>query len=276
MNNSSIDFGFDTDEFVGEITTVPYSQFLNASSKNYGLAITSANAELAKFELTDGWQPVAHEFGDGSNETLLVTKQPRLLVLNRSQPLMSNETETVPYSKAKFTEGGYKAFSYVVVWFLDGNNKPLSELPFRLRCSGYSGITFLKNFSYYNNADSFCKKFLQTYKALTGDKAAEKNNVFYAHAVYQPTLVREKATSSVNGKSSYAVMTKSFVEPTRDNFTSSIVKNGSSTSDRIKQLIETTKSWLKTESVEIEEKTESEELEQNVVETDLSADLVPF
>ncbi len=92
MNNSSIDFGFDTDEFVGEITTVPYSQFLNASSKNYGLAITSANAELAKFELTDGWEPVEHEFSDSSNETLLVTKQPRLLVLNRSQPLMSNET----------------------------------------------------------------------------------------------------------------------------------------------------------------------------------------
>ncbi|WP_156114299.1 hypothetical protein [Myxosarcina sp. GI1] len=43
MNNSSIDFGFDTDEFVGEITTVPYSQFLNASSKNYGIAITSAS-----------------------------------------------------------------------------------------------------------------------------------------------------------------------------------------------------------------------------------------
>ncbi|WP_156114165.1 hypothetical protein [Myxosarcina sp. GI1] len=165
----------------------------------------------------------------------------------------------------------------MVVWFLDSHNQPLSELPFRLKCSGYSGITFLKNFSYYNNADSFCKKFLQTYKALSGDKAAEKNDVFYAHAVYQPTLVREKATSSVNGQSSYAVMTKSFVEPTRDNFTSLIVKNGSSVSERIKQLIETTKSWLKTESVEPEEeKAESEELEQDVVETDLSADPIPF
>lgn len=275
--NNSLDFGFNTDEFVGEITTVPYCQFLNANSKNYGMAITSANAELAKFELTDDWEPIEHEFNDGSNETLLLTKQPRLLVLNRSQPLMSNEVEIIPYNKAKYAEGGYKAFSYAVVWFLDGNNKPLSELPFRLRCSGFAGITFLKNFAYYNNADSFCKRFLQTYKALTGDKAAEKNNVFYAHAVYQPMLVRDKATSSVNGQSSYAVMTKSFVEPTKDNFTSLIIKNGSSTSERIKQLIETTKSWLKTDLVEAEEeKTESQELEQDVVETDLSADPIPF
>ncbi|WP_036487188.1 DUF5895 domain-containing protein [Myxosarcina sp. GI1] len=277
MNNSSIDFGFNTDEFVGEITTVPYSQFLNASSKNYGLAITSANASLAEFELTDGWQPVEHEFGDGSKETVLLTKQPRLLVLNRSQPLMSNEIETIPYSKAKCDEGGYKAFSYTIVWFLDKNNKPISKLPFRLRCSGNAGYTFHKNYQYYDNSNSFCKKFFASYKTLTDDPATEKNSLFYAHAVYQPTLVREKVTSSVNGKSSYAVITKSFVEPTKNNFGSLIIKNGSQTSDRIKQLIETTKSWLKTESVEAEEeKTEGEESEQDVVETELSADPVPF
>jgi hypothetical protein len=29
-----------------------------------------------------------------------------------------------------------------VVWFLDNNNKPLSQLPFRLKCSGYSGTVW--------------------------------------------------------------------------------------------------------------------------------------
>ena len=246
------DFGFANNEYNGELTTPPYCQFLNAGSKNYGIAITPANVQLAEFELIDTWQPLEHEFSDGTTETLLVTQQPRLLILNRSMPLMSNEIETIAYSKAKFHSGNYKAFSYLVVWFLDNFNKPLSKLPFRLKCSGYSGYTFLKNYSYYNNPDSFCQKFLTTYKTLTGDRAINKNDVFYAHGVYQPTLIRQKATSSVNGQSSFAVMTNSFIEPTKDNFASLIIKNGSNASNQIKEFTQTTKPWLKTETVEPE------------------------
>lgn len=244
------DFGFGGDEYKVELSTPPYCQFLNASSQNYGIAITPNNAELAQFELIDTWQPIEHEFSDGTRETLLVTQQPRLLILNRSMPLMSNDEETIPYSKQKFQSGDYKAFSYLVVWFLDNNNQPISQLPFRLKCSGYSGYTFLNNYSYYNNPDSFCKKFLITYKLLTGDRAIDKNDIFYAHGVYQPNLTRRKATSSVNGQSSFAVMTDSFIEPTKNNFANVIIKNGSPVSNQIKEFIETTKPWLKTESVE--------------------------
>ena len=245
------DFGFGGDEFQGEITTVPYCQFLNASSQKYGIAITPSNVELARFRACDGWRAIEHEFSDGTHETLLVAQQPRLVVLNRSQPLMSDGITTMPYSKVN-TVAGFKAFSYVVVWFLDENNQPLSELPFRLKCSGYAGLTFLKNYSYYNNPNSFCKQFLNVYKILTGDRAIDKNDIFYAHGVYQPNLVRQKATSSYNGQSSFAVMTDSFIEPTTANFASLIIKNGSTLSYKIKQLLETTKSWLKTETIEPE------------------------
>ncbi|MEN9518299.1 MAG: hypothetical protein RLZZ381_887 [Cyanobacteriota bacterium] len=44
-------------------------------------------------------------------------------------------------------------------------------------------------------------------------------------------------------------MTDSFLEPTESNFGSLIIKNGSGVSNKIKELIETTKSWLKIESV---------------------------
>ena len=251
------DFGFSGDEFQGEITTVPYCQFLNASSQNYGIAITPSNVELAGFRACDGWRSLEHEFSDGTHETLLVTQQPRLVILNRSQPLMSDGITTMPYSKVKFNAGEFKAFSYVVVWFLDENNQPLSELPFRLKCSGYAGLTFLKNYSYYNNPNSFCKQFLNIYKTLTGDRAIDKNDIFYAHGVYQPNLVRQKATSSYNGQSSFAVMTDSFTEPTTANFASLIIKNGSTLSYKIKQLLETTKSWLKTETIEPEAEEQS-------------------
>ena len=263
-NTDSIyDFGFSGDEFLGELTIVPYAQFLNANDKDYGIAITSQNAELAQFELTDSWQPIEHQFAEGTNETLLATKTPKMLILNRSQPLMSNEVETIAYDKAKFSQGGYKAFSYIVVLFLDDNNKPISELPFRLKCSGYSGITFLKNYDYHDNPDSFCKQFLGVYKSLTGDRAISKNEVFYAHGVYCPKLVRKKATSSVNGQSSLAVQTESFIEPTASNFGSLIIKNGSEVSDKIKELIETTKPWLKVESVSpvVEEQPDSNQLD---------------
>ena len=166
---------------------------------------------------------------------------------------MGNDTEIIPYDKEKYQLGDYKAFSYAVVWFLDDNNKPLSELPFRLKLSGYAGITFVKNYSYYSNPNSFCQQFLQTYKELTGDKAVEKNNIFYAHAIYSPQLTRSKVTSSVNGKSSFAIQTEGFTAPNVNNFASLIIKNNTETSNRIKELVELSKSWVRFVAAEPDE-----------------------
>lgn len=132
------DFGFAGEEFTKE--SIPYAQFFNADAQKYGIAVTANNAELAQFELSDNWQPIEHQFRDGANEILFFTNQPKLLILNRSKPLMSNDTETIAYNKQKHDAEGYKAFSYVVVWFLNQDNQPISKLPFRLKCSGYSGI----------------------------------------------------------------------------------------------------------------------------------------
>ena len=110
--NNRQDFGFGGEEFQGQLNTVPYAQFLNAGSDKCGLAIASKNAELAGLELIDSWRTIEHEFSDGTSDILFVTTRPRLLVLNRSQPMMSNETETIAYNKAQCEPGGYKAFSY--------------------------------------------------------------------------------------------------------------------------------------------------------------------
>jgi hypothetical protein len=126
-----------------------------------------------------------------------------------------------------------------------------------LRCSGFSGLTFLRNYDYHDNPHSFCKQFLAVYQSLTGDRSIDKNEVFYAHAVFQPQFVRQKVTSSLNGQSSLAVVTNSFVlkdtashiEPNPTNFPDLIIKNGSPTSNHIKSLIETTVSWLQLDSV---------------------------
>jgi hypothetical protein len=77
-----------------------------------------------------------------------------MVVINRSIAMMSDGAKTIPYDKKLRETGDYSAFSYVVVWLLDQSNQPLSTLPFRLRCSGYAGITLLKNYQYYNNPNS--------------------------------------------------------------------------------------------------------------------------
>ena len=64
MTSNNIDFGFGGDEFEGETKIIPYCQFLNSSAKDFGIAITSTNAELAKFQLINSWQPIEHQFAD--------------------------------------------------------------------------------------------------------------------------------------------------------------------------------------------------------------------
>jgi hypothetical protein len=244
-NNQEFDFGFNSEEFEGEVVSVPYAQFLNGSDTVFGLAISKSNAELAEFS-GEGYQLIDHRFTDGTEVQMYICQTPRMVIINRSEPLMSNESETIPYDKIKYQEGDWKAFSYIVFWPVNAKNQPLSQMPFRIRCSGFAGITFLKNYSYYSNPDSFVRKFLAIYKALTGDRQIEKNEVFYAHAVYQIGLIREMAKSTHNNKSSMAVKTDSFLEPTKENFASLIIRNGSEFSDQIKSAIEETKAWLKT------------------------------
>lgn len=241
--NSTNDFGFESEEFKGKITSVPYCQFLNLDSANYGIAVSATNAIATEFNPDNNWQEIEHEFSPGEKTFLYFTQSPRILILNRSETLLTDSQQIIPYSKEKHSSG-WIAFSYDVIWFLDKNNQPLSTLPFRLRCKGYAGLTFNKNYSYYNNPDTFCKQILKAYKQITKDPEAEKNNIFYAHAVYCPTLKREKVTSSYNGQSSIAVVTSKFIEPTKDNLASLMIKNKSQISDRVKELVEETKSWI--------------------------------
>lgn len=286
--NNNFDFGFDSEEFVGQSKTVPYCQFINSSNKTFGLGVTAANAELTEFSFQDNWEVQTVEFADGTEESMILTKSPRLVVLNKSKPLMAKENSSIEiYNRDKIEEGGYKVFSYAVVWFLDNENKPLSASPFRLKLSGYSGITFLKNYEYYNEQNCFTRQFLKTYKEVTGDKSLDKSRLFYAHAVFNFKLDRQKVTSSVNGQSSFAVQTTGFLTPTPDNIKTLIIPNKTETSDRIKELVESTQNWInfgnnnapKNEpEMSAEEANNLNEQEKEVAEntSELLADAIPF
>ncbi len=208
-------------------------------------------AEAAGFTPDDSWEIVPYQFHNGKEETLFIGQTPRLVILNRSGPLMSKDGEVIKYDVSK--KGlGWKSFSYAIVFFLDENNQLLSQIPFRLKCTGQAGFSFIKHYSYYENSNNFTQQFLKIYQQLTGDRHP-KNQLFFSHAVYVPKMVKGMAVSRNNGQSSPACLTEGFLEPTLENFTSLIIRNGSEVSSQIKDAIESTKNWIKLGSLENEE-----------------------
>ena len=250
-----MDFGFNDEKFKGESTVVPYAQFINPVRCSYfGVAIRESCVEAAGFIPTSSWMEVNHSFkGAKQPEKLLLCTNPRLVILHRSKPYMSNGSEVTLFDAGRRNkEHGWKAFSYAVVLFLDENNEPLSELPFRLKCSGHAGMSFIKSYQYYQNTDSFVNKFISVYQELTGDKEP-KNDMFFAHAVYQPYFVEGEATAS-NGESSSCCLTSSFKVPNSENFTEFIIpwiKDGERNpeSEKIIQMQKQSKSWIEIKTV---------------------------
>ncbi len=281
---SKIDFGFNSEEFTGSVDIMPVAQFINpVRCSHWGIGIKYAQGQAAGFLPDDTWQLVDHEFSDDTIEKIYLCQTPRLVVLNRSGALMSDNTQIVSYDANKKGKG-WKSFSYIVVWFLNKDNQPLSQIPFRLKCTGQAGVTFNKNYNHYYTQECFTKKFLQVYQDLTGDKTP-KNQLFFTHAVYLPKLIKGKAVNKTSGQSSPACLTEGYCVPTPDNFASLIVKNGTKLSDRIKEALELTSGWINISNINKElEKVEKpissstpkpDRVEEMLEETS-SLDAIPF
>ena len=250
--NKTQDYGFNSDEFLGTLAHIPYAQFLNASNSTYGLAVTQPNAEASDLNIDkEYWRYHEHEFSNSEKVNTFIAIKPRVLILHRSNPFYKTVDDNIyKYNPSlkKVKEG--KAFSYLVVWFLDKNNNPLSKMPFRLLCKGYSGISFIKQYDYHDNSKSFCRQLLNVYKKATGDQKQELNEIFYAHAVYEPLLERKKVTSSYVNQSSYAVVTTSFDQPTIETLPNILIKYGTNMSQRILEARLLSKNWLNIEAID--------------------------
>ncbi len=254
-----MDFGFNSEEFTGTEEVIPYAQFINpVRSENWGIGIKKSCAEAAKFQPDSNWNLVQHKFGDGNREEIYLCQKPRLIILARSGALMGKDGQVTKYN-AQLKSQGWKSFSYAIVFFLSEQNELLSESPFRLKCSGQAGISFIKNYSHYSNQECFTNKFLICYQRLTGDKN-RKNQLFFSHAVYVPYLKEGEAFNRDKTQSSPACLTEGYLEPIPENLVTLIIKNATYTSDLIKQAIEATADWIKHESIAETERTIQEEV----------------
>ena len=225
--------------------TPPYCQFIRGSANKFGLGIDSLNAKKAGWHANSLWQQIQHEFNNGSESQICLSRQPRMLVLNRSQTMMTDNGRNI-YAYDRENCKGYKAFSYWVVWFLDRNNQPLSRFPFRLKCAGYQGTSLMKLYDYPNETNTFSQNMSLLYQQLSGRTQIVDRERFLAHAVYQPNLVREmKAPRSNPQHGSMTVITKDYLVPTRNNFTSLLIINGSHLSQWIVKFMQDTTPWLR-------------------------------
>lgn len=253
--NNYLDFGFNSDEFLGKLNYIPYAQFMNASKDNYGLAITETNAQITDLNIDDQYFRLCqHEFTNSDKANIFIAIRPRILVLHRSQPYYRGEDDNVyKYSALIKKSLPGKAFSYVVIWLLDKENKPLSKMPLRLLCKGYAGLSFNRQFDYYDNKQSFCTQLLSVYKQATNDQKQQLNNMFYAHAVYEPLFERKKVTSQEVNQSSYAVVTTSFEQPTLQNIKNILIPYNSEVSKLIQSAMELSSDWINLEAIDSDE-----------------------
>lgn len=287
MVNSN-DFGFDTSDF--EVETVPYAQFINGKvpSDPFGLAIKKEVAEREDIKFSpdesSGFVLKNHYFkGKKEPDTLYISLAPKMLVLNEGPVLMAHKDDKkIPVSlfdKNRYSEGCYKAYSYIIIMLLDNNNQPLSEKPFRLKCSGFAGMSF-KNF-YYNYREpkkSFVQQYYEVYCKLTNSKVQPQLNFnkpsvrqFFAHAIYSPLMEVEEAVNA-KGDSSWAAVTTGFVKPTEKNFESFLIPaklNGkrNELSLKIEQWIEETQDWLSLKQAN-DEQNEFNGVENDIVQED--------
>ncbi|MEO1671687.1 MAG: DUF5895 domain-containing protein [Cyanobacteria bacterium J06631_2] len=204
--------------------TPPYCQFIRGSTSRFGLGIDLLNAQKAGFRANPGWEETTHEFDSGNEGRIFLTRQPRMLVLNRSVTMMSDNGRDIYLYEREHCKG-FKAFSYWIVWFVDEQNKPLSALPFRLKCSGYQGTSLIKLYDHPQEENTFCDRVIETYCSLAQNPQVNNKALLLAHAVYQPNLVRElRAPRSHPQHKSMTVQAKDFLIPTRENFSSLVIK----------------------------------------------------
>jgi len=191
-------FGFENEATV-ESSIIPVAQFFNPSySNNMGLGITEENAQKANFKPDETFELVDHVFGGSDTPTkVYLTKTPRLLVLTRQKGLfMQRNEEKAPLEKFDskvFKKPEYKAWGYRSILFIDKNNQPLSEIPFRLKLGGCAGQSFRHNFDYGGN---FCDGptlfayLFSEFKKQT--KRVQEPVSFRSHMIFEPIFEKKK------------------------------------------------------------------------------------
>lgn len=242
------------------ISIVPYAQILNPIKHSFiGIGIKKDQAELAGFKPSKGWELNKLMIGEDQQECYTCAS-PRLIILSRSELLMSRESEIIKYDPLKKDEG-FKALSYIVVMFLDEKNNPISDLPFRLKTSSMAGKSLRDNYSKWQG------QLLSAYKAAEGST----EGLTWSAGIFTPTFIKGQ-TLSPDGKKINISEIDSFVAITPTNLEANFILPTSQLGKELPNLKKLIKDWCNLTKV-AEEYTSSEEeikIDRNQLLTEIS------
>lgn len=221
---ADFDFGFDDEKFESDVVRVNYAQFFNpkAGCTALGVGFVEDQAKQIGFTPDKNWEEFDHKFkGDrGTIKTkVYATMKPRMLVLREGKVYMADKEDRsiiIPYNRTKSNEGNWRSFSYKIVWFLAENNHPLHAIPVRLKFSGKANYTLANDYKAFKPEieKAYSDWELASGKAKPGQIKKAKGDLFFAHAIYQPTLEEGEASNGV--ASSPAVVCTGHKVPTAD------------------------------------------------------------
>lgn len=230
------EFGFDKSFESKREEGHPFAQLINPSAplmdedgnptnQPYGIAIRSDNAEkigLKNLE-ENGWKEVLYKFTGGS-EKLWMTRTPRFLVVKKT-PVYALDRESKK-TLGKFDTKTYnkllhKTFTEAFILILGNNNELLHSIPevdefevggeenlpipLKIKLGGAGGSRFGVAYKSYDKELKLEKGFLSelelAYAQIRGEKKKTKmNSVWYAHAVFAPTITSKPAGTAPNVK----------------------------------------------------------------------------
>jgi hypothetical protein len=205
---------FESPEFAPTQSASPFAQILNPKLGGaVGFAVTEKNAIAAGLSLPSTWEKTTHEFGSGDEETVYVTKTPRLLVLGGSALIMRDRETRKTISKFNnFTYNKTEHSLYRRMWcyILNESNGFCHAEPLAIAIGGASGASFMSTWLTIKPRGGFIDKMEALYAAATNKPKANKGELFHAHCVYEPIL--EVQSRGVQ-KTSKVTVTTGFKEP---------------------------------------------------------------
>jgi hypothetical protein len=230
------EFGFDSSFESKRDEGHPFAQLINPSAplmdeegnptnQPYGFAIRSDNAE--KVGLTNleenGWKEVEYKFTSGT-EKLWMSRTPRFIVVKKTSVYTLDRA--TKRNLGKFNEKTYnnllhKTFTEAFIFILGKDNEFLHSIPevdeyevgveealpipLKIKLGGAGGSRFGVAYKSYDKELKLEKGFLAelelAYAQLRGEKKPKKmNSIWYAHAIFAPTITSKPAGKAPNIK----------------------------------------------------------------------------
>lgn len=247
-------FSYQDSGIEDNIQVVPYAQLLNPiKHPQIGFGITKDQAELAGFTPDKNWLEKEIMLGDDATP-VYVSKNTRLLILAQSELMMSKDASILKYDPIKRQREGYKPLSYLVVWFVGEDNKPLSDLPFRVKTSSVAGKSIRDAFKAWQGT------LLSSYKALEGTT----KGLTWSAGVFSVEWTKTQVDTPDKTKVSVSTV-KDFLKLTPENLENNFILPGSETGKKLVETKELIKDWCNLVQVSKEKEYEAIEQDANLV-----------